>query len=227
MTVQTASPIRTRQSFDRSLDELSATLQAMGQDVIRALSQALQVWQTDDLELAQEVVSSDYRINRERIDLEERCTQIIAMQAPVARDLRRILAALAISAELERMGDHAKKIASTRLKSPQVVHLPIVADVVAMGPPVMNLLTAALNAFAAQNVDAIRQITEQEEAIDQRYREIMNQLYAHIILHPDEAAAVMSLQRVAHKLERIGDRATNIAEQVLYVQSGRLVDTNV
>lgn len=226
MSGQPASPIRTRQSFDRSLDELSATLQAMGLDVIRALSQALQVWQTDDLELAHEVVSTDYLINRERIDLEERCTQIIAMQAPVARDLRRILAALTISAELERMGDHAKKIASTRIKSPQVVHLPIVADVVAMGPPVMNLLTTALDAFAAQDVDAVRQIAMEEEAVDHRYRDVMNQLYAHIIMHPEEAAAVMSLQRVAHKLERIGDRATNIAEQILYVQSGRLVDTN-
>ena len=92
---------RTRQGFDRSLNELSGILQAMGNDVVQALNQALLVWQTDDLNLAREVVSSDYRINQERMELEERCTQLIAMQAPVARDLRRILAALTIASELE------------------------------------------------------------------------------------------------------------------------------
>lgn len=217
---------RTRQSFDRSLNELSGILQAMGNDVVQSLNQALQVWQTDDLILAREVVSSDYRINQERIELEERCTQLIAMQAPVARDLRRILAALTIATELERMGDHAKKIANIRLKSPQVAHLPMVPEVVAMGQPVVQILTLALAAFSSLDVEAVRSITAEEDEIDNRYRTIMNLLYAHIIAHPDEAAAVMSLQRVAHKLERIGDRATNIAEQVLYVAHARLIETN-
>ena len=217
---------RTRQSFDRSLNELSGILQAMGNDVVQSLNQALQVWQTDDLILAREVVSSDYRINQERIELEERCTQLIAMQAPVARDLRRILAALTIATELERMGDHAKKIANIRLKSPQVAHLPMVPEVVAMGQPVVQILTLVLAAFSSLDVQAVRSITAEEDEIDNRYRTIMNLLYAHIIAHPDEAAAVMSLQRVAHKLERIGDRATNIAEQVLYVAHARLIETN-
>ena len=217
---------RTRQSFDRSLNELSGILQAMGNDVVQSLNQALQVRQTDDLILAREVVSSDYRINQERIELEERCTQLIAMQAPVARDLRRILAALTIATELERMGDHAKKIANIRLKSPQVAHLPMVPEVVAMGQPVVQILTLALAAFSSLDVQAVRSITAEEDEIDNRYRTIMNLLYAHIIAHPDEAAAVMSLQRVAHKLERIGDRATNIAEQVLYVAHARLIETN-
>ena len=217
---------RTRQSFDRSLNELSGILQAMGNDVVQSLNQALQVWQTDDLILAREDVSSDYRINQERIELEERCTQLIAMQAPVARDLRRILAALTIATELERMGDHAKKIANIRLKSPQVAHLPMVPEVVAMGQPVVQILTLALAAFSSLDVQAVRSITAEEDEIDNRYRTIMNLLYAHIIAHPDEAAAVMSLQRVAHKLERIGDRATNIAEQVLYVAHARLIETN-
>jgi len=217
---------RTRQSFDRSLNELSGILQAMGNDVVQSLNQALQVWQTDDLILAREVVSSDYRINQERIELEERCTQLIAMQAPVARDLRRILSALTIATELERMGDHAKKIANIRLKSPQVAHLPMVPEVVAMGQPVVQILTLALAAFSSLDVQAVRSITAEEDEIDNRYRTIMNLLYAHIIAHPDEAAAVMSLQRVAHKLERIGDRATNIAEQVLYVAHARLIETN-
>ena len=217
---------RTRQSFDRSLNELSGILQAMGNDVVQSLNQALQVWQTDDLILAREVVSSDYRINQERIELEERCTQLIAMQAPVARDLRRILAALTIATELERMGDHAKKIANIRLKSPQVAHLPMVPEVVAMGQQVVQILTLALAAFSSLDVQAVRSITAEEDEIDNRYRTIMNLLYAHIIAHPDEAAAVMSLQRVAHKLERIGDRATNIAEQVLYVAHARLIETN-
>ena len=218
--------IRTRQNFDRSLNELSGILQAMGNDVVQSLNQALQVWQTDDLNLAREVVSSDYRINQERIELEERCTQLIAMQAPVARDLRRILAALTIATELERMGDHAKQNANIRLKSPQVAHLPMVSDVVAMGQPVVQILTFALAAFSSLDVQAVRSITAEEDEIDTRYRTIMNLLYAHIINHPEEAAAVMSLQRVAHKLERIGDRATNIAEQVLYVANARLVETN-
>lgn len=192
--------IRTRQNFDRSLNELSGILQAMGNDVVQSLNQALQVWQTDDLNLAREVVSSDYRINQERIELEERCTQLIAMQAPVARDLRRILAALTIATELERMGDHAKKIANIRLKSPQVAHLPMVSDVVAMGQPVVQILTFALAAFSSLDVQAVRSITAEEDEIDTRYRTIMNLLYAHIINHPEEAAAVMSLQRVAHTI---------------------------
>lgn len=217
---------RTRQNFDRSLDELSGILQAMGNDVIHALDQALQVWQTDDLDLARTVVSSDYRINQERLDMEERCTQLIAMQAPVARDLRRILAALTIASELERMGDHAKKIANIRLKSPQTASLPMVAEIAALGQPVTRLLTQALLAFASLDVQAVREIAQEEEEVDNQYRRIMNMLYAHIISHPEEAAAVMSLQRVAHKLERIGDRATNIAEQVIYVANARLVETN-
>ena len=217
---------RTRHAFDRSLDELSGVLQAMGNDVVDALRRALLAWQTDDLDLAREVVTSDYRINQERMELEERCTQLIAMQAPVARDLRRILAALTIAAELERMGDHAKKIANVRLKSPQVAHLPMTPDVLAMGEPVMQLLQAALSAFASMNVQSVQYVVAQEDEIDARYRAIMNQLYAHIISHPEEAGAVMNLQRIAHKLERIGDRATNIAEQVLYVAKARIFDTN-
>ena len=102
----------------------------------------------------------------------------------------------------------------------------MVPEVVAMGQPVVQILTLALAAFSSLDVQAVRSITAEEDEIDNRYRTIMNLLYAHIIAHPDEAAAVMSLQRVAHKLERIGDRATNIAEQVLYVAHARLIETN-
>ncbi|WP_343410844.1 PhoU domain-containing protein [Candidatus Amarolinea dominans] len=95
------------------------------------------------------------------------------------RDLRRILAALTIASELERMGDHAKKIANIRLKSPQVAHLPMVPEVVAMGKPVIHLLSLALTAFASLDVQAVRNITAGEDEIDNRYRTIMNLLYAH------------------------------------------------
>ncbi|QSO46258.1 phosphate signaling complex protein PhoU [Alicyclobacillus mengziensis] len=215
-----------RQNFDIALRELKLKLLKMGGDVQEAIRKAILALQNLDPELAQNVVDGDKAINREEHDIEDLCIRLIATQQPVATDLRKIVSGLQISTDLERMGDNAVDIAKSviRLKGQKLVK-PLV-DIPRMAAIIDEMISDALNAYVESSLDLARKLAEEDDEVDHTYRKMVEELFRVTMDNPSAAEQAMSLAFIGRHLERIGDHATNIGEDVIYIISGERSDLN-
>lgn len=216
----------TRQAFDEGMGELLEDLMAMGRAVADAIQRSVHALRTQDQELARKVIEQDDDINAAQHQIDERCLVLIATQQPMASDLRAILAASNVASELERIGDYAEGIARLALK---IGHEPLIkplVDIPRMEMEGRRMLLAALEAFARQDVKAALAVGEADSLIDHLYEQVFRELLVIMMQDPRTITQATYLLWVAHKLERIGDRTTNIAERVLFSQSGRVADLN-
>lgn len=215
-----------RQNFDIALRELKLKLLKMGGDVQEAIRKAILALQNLDPELAQNVVDGDKAINREEHDIENLCIRLIATQQPVATDLRKIVSGLQISTDLERMGDNAVDIAKSviRLKGQKLVK-PLV-DIPRMAAIIDEMISDALNAYVESSLDLARKLAEEDDEVDHTYRKMVEDLFRVTMDNPSAAEQAMSLAFIGRHLERIGDHATNIGEDVIYIISGERSDLN-
>jgi phosphate transport system protein len=211
----------TVRAYDEELDALTAELSRMGGlaevevvDSIRAISRR-------DVPLAQAVISRDARLDEIEADIERRAIRLIALRQPVADDLRRTVAALKISMNLERCGDLAKNIAKRALviaESDPVT--PVTRSIERMGELVAGRLKEVLDAFAARDVDRARSVWLRDNEVDEHYDSIFRELLTYMMADPRTIASSAHLLFVAKNLERIGDHATNIAEIIHYEITG-------
>jgi phosphate transport system protein len=211
----------TVRAYDEELDALTAELSRMGGlaevevvDSIRAISRR-------DVALAQAVIGRDARLDEIEADIERRAIRLIALRQPVADDLRRTVAALKISMNLERCGDLAKNIAKRALviaESDPVT--PLTRSIERMGELVAGRLKDVLDAFAARDVDRAKAVWQRDNEIDEHYDSIFRELLTYMMGDPRTIASSAHLLFVAKNLERIGDHATNIAEIIHYEITG-------
>ncbi len=215
-----------RVTFDRQLREVRARILELGSLTERSVAAAASALFQRDLALAKAVVVGDQEINRLRFVIEDEITTVMATQQPTARDLRELVTALSITSELERIADHAKGIG--RLVS-RLDGLPMpadLADLVSMAEDVRAMLRHSLDAYVEQNVAEAEAVAQGDYEIDRRYQTIFQTLSEFMSVGRPEQMAGTYLLWVAHNLERVGDRATNIAERVIFVATGRLVELN-
>lgn len=214
----------TRSLFDAELANLEAGIIQMASLVETALTNAFAALSTHDGVLAEEVVAGDSEINRLRFEIEEKAQLVLATQQPAARDLRFIIAVIHIATELERMGDHAAGIAriATRLEGVPITDLDW-SRLNKMVKRAEKMLSGATQAFANRDVDAAWAITDRDQKLDRHYQKFFVDAIEHI---NEESRAEMGTYMlwVAHNLERIGDRATNIAERVVFMVTGRYTE---
>ncbi len=211
----------TVRAYDEELDSLTAELSRMGGlaetevvDSIRAISRR-------DVPLAQQVIGRDARLDEIEMDIERRAIRLIALRQPVAEDLRRTLAALKISANLERCGDLAKNIAKRALVIAEAEPMtPLTRSIERMGELVASRLKDVLDAFAARDVDRAKAVWQRDNEIDEHYDSIFRELLTYMMGDPRTIASSAHLLFVAKNLERIGDHATNIAEIIHYEITG-------
>lgn len=216
-----------RTQFEQHLMDLRHDVLDLGSRVERAIRQAMESLRRRDLALAREVVEGDYEINRRRFEIEDHAVNLIATQQPMASDLRTIIAVIHIVTELERIGDHAEGIARISLmlgeqSLPQPMgHLPDMAD---LG---IDMMHRALTAFIERDAELAHAVCAADDELDALYDANHAEVIGRMLLEPQAAKLLTYQLWTAHNLERIGDRATNICERVVYLVTGRMEEENV
>ena len=214
-----------RSDYDRSLTDLQMRLAEMGQHVESATRSALSALEHQDLQLAREVIDADDEIDRLQDSLENDCVTIIATQQPAARDLRSVLSAVHIAVELERMGDYAEGIAKICIRIGDRPLLKPLIDIPRMADLALKMLDESLQSYAEQDEWLARKVCADDDTIDDLYNQIYRELLTYMLSDPTTIERATYLLWVAHNLERIADRATNIGERVLWLVSGHTVDS--
>jgi phosphate transport system protein len=216
-----------RERYIRQLRTIHDDLLRMGSRVEVALSTSVRALDRWDLDLAQEVINNEPEINTARTEIEEKVREIIAMQQPVATDLRVLLAGVAIAGELERVGDYARGIAKRVgrcLQTPQLVEVPV--ELRRLGTLVQTSLSTALDSYVNMDVTLARTLGDQDEEIDALEDQVVALLLERVRTDLPTLDCVINLLDVAHVLERSADRATNIAERVIFVATANVEEIN-
>lgn len=217
----------TRATFDRSLAGLRDDVLLLGSMVDKAVDRSVEALKKRDLSESQMIVSDDHKINRRRFEIEERCMLLLATQQPMATDLRVITAVLHIITDLERMGDHAEGIAKINLMMGDEPLLKPLIDIPKMADKVREMLKRSLDAFIARDVEAAKALGPEDDDVDELYNRVYHDLLGYMIKDPSTITRATYLLWVAHNLERIGDRVTNICERVVFMVTGRMEEMNV
>ena len=215
-----------RQIFEEQIRELLEDLLEMGDMVNGAIQRSIDALAQQDEELARKVIEFDDEINAIQQEIDEKCLVLIATQQPMASDLRIILAVSAIAGELERIGDYTEGIARLAIKLSGRPMLKPLIDIPRMAEESRRMLSIALEAFARQDVEAARSVGKADDIVDALYDQVYRELLVFMMEDPRTISQATYLLWVAHNLERIADRTTNIGERVVFIDSGEIVDLN-
>ncbi len=216
-----------RADFDRNLKALEDDLVSLGSMVEKAIAKALHGLKNRDLDASRQVVEEDDIIDDRRFQLEEECIDLIATQQPIAIDLRTLMSVLHIATELERMGDYAEGIAKISIMMGDEPPLKPLIDIPRMAEKATQMLHSSLDALVNRDEAAAIAVCNDDDEVDDLYEQIYRELLTYMIQDPSTIQRATYLLWVAHDLERIADRATNIAERVIFLVTGKLTDINV
>lgn len=212
----------TRVELDRRLREIQDEVLLLGSMVENAVDRAIDALKRRDLELSRKVVEQDVLVNRKRFDIEEKCVELLATQEPVARDLRTIVAVLNIIVDLERMADHAEGIGKISLMMGDQPPLKPLIDIPRMAQKANDMLRRSLDALVSRDAEAARRLCGEDDEVDALYDQVYRELLVFMLQDPRTIDRATHLLWVAHNLERIADRATNIAERVIFLVTGKM-----
>jgi phosphate transport system protein len=223
-----------RVMFHHDLEKLFSDMLRIGAMVETALNNALKSLQSHDTALALEVINADRELNRQVQELHSRALLLIATQAPMASDLRLIGMIIATLPELERMGDHAVTVAKTlrRIDSnPDCMPLnsmpgPCASIIFDIGERVQKMLHEGVLALDRRDRSFADRAPAMDDEVDHLYAQLFRETVAFSRQHPEHVDEALHLLRLAHDLERIGDRVTNLAEQIVFLHTGSLVEIN-
>ncbi len=216
-----------REQFQRQIVALQDGVIEMGSMVERAVDRAMQSLMDRDIALARSVVEEDKDINAVGYHLQNACISLLAQQAPMAGDLRVIVSVTAIMSDLERMGDHAEGIAKIVMMMQDEPLVKPLIDMPIMANRAKEMLRNAIQAFVDQDTAAAYRVGAADDEVDRLYDQIYADLIQVMIGDPSTIEPSTHLLWVAHNLERIADRATNIAERTVYSATGMLPQMDV
>jgi phosphate transport system protein len=215
-----------RAHFAQQLQRLDEMVMELGALARAALVRAMTALIEGDQELAREVIAADVQVNTLRLDIEQECYRLLATEQPVAGDMRAIVAALTVVGDLERIGDHAKKIARTYLRIMENPRSIPAADVQRLADIAVAMIESAMRAYGARDIPAAEAVCADDDRADALYKQIFDATLAYMLEDPQQIGVGTHLLQIAHELERSADRATNIAERVIYAATGALLDLN-
>jgi phosphate transport system protein len=210
----------TIKAFDEDIERLRALISQMGGFAEHAIEEAMRCLVQRDLEGAERIIEHDAELDALEVETERRAVQLIALRAPMATDLRDVVAALKISGVVERIGDYAKNIAKrvSKIKSSSKIEplslLPEMARIAT------EMVHDVLDAFVERDADAAVRVCDRDKAVDDFYDSIFRTLVTHMMENPQTIGQSAHLLFVAKNLERVGDHATNIAEMVYFAATG-------
>lgn len=215
-----------RIGFEKALGSLQDEAIVLGSMVEKAIAKALEALQRRDIEAARRVIADDNAIDKKRFALEDQCLEIIATQQPVAGDLRIVMAIYTIAGELERIGDYAEGIAKISLSLSMEPLLKPLIDIPRMADRARDMLDRSLNALVTRDTSIAQQVRKDDDYVDDLYNQVYRELLLFMIQDPTTIKRATFLLWVAHDLERIADRATNIAERAIFLVTGSVQELN-
>jgi len=212
-------------AFDRDLEGIQALVMKMGGMVETAIQDAATALETRNEELAEGVRRNDRAIDALEMKINEEAARLIALRAPTASDLRVVLSVMKIAGSLERVGDYAKNMAK---RSQALGQLGVITgaggSLRRMAKTVIEMLSDALDAYAGRHLDLAQDVLARDRDVDQMYNALFREFLTHMMEDPRNITACMHLHFIAKNTERMGDHATAIAEQVIYLITGVLPD---
>jgi phosphate transport system protein len=217
----------TRTAFERQLTEIQDDMLVLATMAEAAIERSIDALKNRDVELARQIIADDLKINEKRYNTEEKCLELVATQQPLASDLRTIVAVLHIIVDLERIADHAEGNAKLALMLADEPPLKPYIDIPRMAQKGIEMLRASLEAFKDRDTERARAICEMDDEVDALYEQVYHELLTYMIQDPQSIQRATYLIWVAHNLERIADRVTNICERVVFMVTGHVQELNI
>lgn len=213
-----------RKTFEAELQELKDEILLLGSMVEHSIVNTVEALKKRDIKAAQEIISKDKEINKKRFDIETQLMVLIATQQPMAHDLRLLASSMEIISELERMGDYAKGISNINIRMGDAPLLKPLIDIPRMAQKSADMLHRSLTAFVNEDVETAKAIPIEDDEVDALYNQIYRELMIFIIEDPKNIERANWLLWVAHNLERVADRVTNICERTVFIATGEMVE---
>ncbi len=214
-----------RLDLDRQLGQLQQEVVTLAEIVEKATLRAVDALKRRDLEESHQVIAGDDYIDQKRYEIEDRCVDLIATQQPMARDLRAIIALLHITVELERIGDYAEGIGKISVMMGEEPPLKPLVDIPRMAEKATQMLRSSMDSLVSRDVVMANQVLHDDDEVDELYDQVYRELLIFMLQDPRTIQRATYLLWTAHDLERIADRATNIAERVIFLVTGKLVES--
>ncbi len=215
-----------RLDLDRQLAQLQQEVISLAEIVDKATMRSIEALKQRDLTESQQLVQEDDYIDQKRYEIEERCIDLIATQQPIAGDLRAIIALLHITVELERMGDYAEGIAKISLLMGDEPPLQPLVYIPKMAEKATLMLRNSMDSLISRDTVKANQVLRDDDEVDLLYDQVYRELLVFMLQNPQTIQRATYLLWAAHDLERIADRATNIAERVIFLVTGKMVESN-
>jgi len=209
--------------FDQQIDQLKQQVLLMSGRAETIIRKALESLTRRDPALADQVFLDDRLIDRMEIEIEEQCIRLLALQQPLASDLRLITSALKISNDLERIGDHAVNIAGGAKSLSGKAPVEPLADLPPLAEKSIGMLRDALDSFVRSDAEAARKLVRKDDEVDDLNRKMFAELIRRMIADPGQVERSMVFVLVGRNLERIADLATNVAEEVVFIAQARII----
>jgi len=211
-----------RKTFETEIQHVKDDVLVLGSMVEKAILDSVEALKKRDIKASEILIRDDKEINKKRFEIENKLMVLIATQQPMAHDLRLLASCMEIISELERMGDYAKGIANINLRMGDMPLLKPLIDVPRMARIGVDMLHEALTAFVNEDVQIAKSIPVKDDEVDALYNQVYRELMTFVIQDPKTIERANWLLWVAHNLERVADRVTNICERTIFIATGEM-----
>lgn len=216
-----------REGFAGYIKKLENEVMGMGEMVIAAIDRSVRALKAGDILEAKRIIEEDNLINKKRLDIEEECINLIALQQPVASNLREIVAILYVITDLERIGDYAEGIGKIVIMLGSEPLIKPLVDIQLMTVKAINMLKKSLEAFVNRDAKTAEAICNEDDEVDKLYDQVHRELLTCMIEDPTTISRATPLIWASHNIERVADRVTNICERAVYLATGSMHEINV
>lgn len=216
----------TRNYFDQELQELQVSMLKMSSMVEEIMNDSIKALKTQNVEMAKKVIDNDDSIDEMEFVVEDKCLKLIALQSPLAKDLRIIATALKIITDLERIADYAVDIAKITIKLANEKYVKELIDIPRMAEIAARMVKGSIDAYVHLDVEKAREVAKWDDEVDGLYKQIFRELLFIMMEDPKTIHQGTNFLLISRYLERIGDHVTNICERIIYSVTSEHVDLN-
>lgn len=212
--------------FEEELESLKNQIKVLAIDTKNSLDKAIKVLYKGEVQAARKILEDDSIIDRKEEEINDHAILMLAKQQPVARDLRRIIIAIKISSDLERMADHSTNIAKATIHLGEDHGIEIDPELREMAILAMDMVDLAVKAFENEDITLAQKLAEMDDIIDNKYGSIVKEMLELTAINPEQIQHIMQMAYIARYIERFADHITNIGESIFYLVKGKNYDLN-